>query len=114
MTMQALTHGFKPAPFFTGQNVEFISHPLYSPDLAPNDFSLFPHIKKQMQGQRFSSLEDIVVVFKDHVLEVSQSEWKKPTQMMVVHQNILGTIMLKNDKLFHGNIRFQLAIPEIC
>ena len=61
----------------TGQNVELMGHPPYSPDLAPNDFSLFPHIKKKMRGQRFSSPEDAVEAFKNHVLEVSQSEWKK-------------------------------------
>lgn len=63
--------------FLTGQNVELMSHPPYSPDLAPNDFFLFPHIKKKMRGERFSSPEDAVEAFKNHVLEVSQSEWKK-------------------------------------
>ena len=58
------------------QNVEFMSHPLYSPDLAPNDFSLFPHIKKKMHDQRFSSPEDTLEVFKNHVLEVYQPVWR--------------------------------------
>ena len=31
----------------TVQNVEFKGHPPHSPDLAPNDFSLLPHIKKK-------------------------------------------------------------------
>ena len=39
---------------------------------------------------------------------------KKQTQMMVVHQNILSIVMLKNVKLFYGIVRFQLATPEIC
>ena len=30
----------------TGQNFELMDHPPYSADLAPNDFSLFPHIEK--------------------------------------------------------------------
>ena len=47
------------------------------PNLAPNDFFLFPHIKKEMRGQRFSSPEDAVEAFKNHVLEVFQSEWRK-------------------------------------
>ena len=33
--------------FLTGQNVELMGHPPYSPDLAPNEFFLFPHIKKK-------------------------------------------------------------------
>ena len=44
----------------SGQNVELMSHLLYSPDLAPNDLSLFSHIKKKMRGQRFSSPDDTV------------------------------------------------------
>ena len=51
------------------QNVELVGHPPYSPDLAPNGFSLFPHIKKKMRGQRFSS--DTVEVFQNQVLETS-------------------------------------------
>ena len=52
---------------------------------------------------------DIVGVLKNYVLEVSQPEWKKQTQMMVVHQNILSTAVLKNDKLSNGNLRLHLA-----
>ena len=63
--------------YLTGQNIEIMGHPPYSPDLAPNDFFLFPHIKNKLRGQRFSSPEDAVEAFKNHVLEVPQSEWKK-------------------------------------
>ena len=34
---------------------------------------------------------------------------EKQTQMTVVRQNILSTIMLKNVKLAYGNVRFQLV-----
>ena len=30
-------------------------HPPYSPDLAPSDYHLFPGLKKQLKGRRFSS-----------------------------------------------------------
>ena len=56
--------------FLTGQNVELMGHPPYSPDLAHNDLSLFPHIKKKTGGQRFSSPEYAVEAFKNHILEV--------------------------------------------
>ena len=32
-----------------------MSHPPYSPDLALNDFFLFPYVKNKMSGQRFST-----------------------------------------------------------
>ena len=36
------------------------------------------------------------------------------TQTMVVRQNILSNLLLKNDKLSNEDVRLQLAIPEIC
>ena len=50
----------------TGQNVELMAYPLYSPNLTSKDFSLLTHIKTNMRGQRFSSPEDTVGVFKNH------------------------------------------------
>jgi len=35
------------------------SLPLYSPDLAPSDFHLFPKLKEHMKGQRFSCDEEV-------------------------------------------------------
>ena len=32
---------------------------------------------------------------------------------MIVRQNILSSIMLKHVKLSYGNVRFQLATPEM-
>lgn len=34
-----------------------VSHPPYSPNLAPFDFAMFPNIKSQLKGQRFASLQ---------------------------------------------------------
>jgi len=32
-----------------------LDHPLYSPDLVPSDYHLFPGLKKQLKGRHFSS-----------------------------------------------------------
>jgi len=37
------------------QGSQFLDHSLYSPDLAPSDYHLFPGQKKQLKGRRFSS-----------------------------------------------------------
>ena len=59
-------------------STQTMAHTTYSPDLASNDLLLIPHIKKKLRGQRFSSPEDSVEASsKNHVLEMSQSEWKK-------------------------------------
>lgn len=63
--------------FLSTQNIELMGHPPYSPDLAPNDFFLFPKIKHKLRGQRFSTPEEAVDAFKTHVLELPLSEWKK-------------------------------------
>ena len=59
--------------FLSTQNIDLISHPPNSPDLAPNDIFLFPYVKNKMSGQRFSTPEKSVVEFRMHVLEIPQS-----------------------------------------
>jgi hypothetical protein len=39
--------------------VEVLSHPLYSPDLAPSDFHFFPHLKGDLKGNHFTSDEEL-------------------------------------------------------
>jgi len=34
-------------------------HPTYSPDLAPCDFFLFPHMKGQKKGTRFADVREV-------------------------------------------------------
>jgi hypothetical protein len=36
-----------------------IPHPLYSPDLAPGYFFLFPKVKLKLKGRRFNSIEEL-------------------------------------------------------
>ena len=54
-----------------------MSHPPYCPDLAPNDFFLFPYVKNKMKGQHFSTPQKAVDAFRMHVLEIHQSESQK-------------------------------------
>lgn len=49
----------KVQQFLTSRNITTLSHPPYSPDLAPLDFWLFPKLKKPMKGHRYEDLEDI-------------------------------------------------------
>jgi hypothetical protein len=36
-----------------------VSHPPYSPDLAPCDFALFPKLKMKLKGWRFETVSGI-------------------------------------------------------
>ena len=38
------------AEWFAANNIQRLAHPPYSPDLAPADFFLFPHVKEQLAG----------------------------------------------------------------
>jgi len=42
-----------------GYSWEVLPHPPYSPDMSPPDFDLFPKLKINMCGVRFSTLEDL-------------------------------------------------------
>lgn len=59
------------------KNIEIMSHCPYSPDLSPNDFFLFPNVKQKMRGQRFSSPQEAVEAFQNHVFEIPTLEWRK-------------------------------------
>ena len=44
---------------------ELLSHPPYSPDLAPSDYHVFRSLKDSLRGQRFGCDEEVVYVIND-------------------------------------------------
>jgi len=42
-----------------GYSWDVLPHPLYSPDMSPSDFDLFPKLKINMRGVRSSTMEDL-------------------------------------------------------
>ena len=98
MTMRPLTHRLKQEPFLTGQNVELMG------------ISRTALTRHPMQQNAWST------IFVTRRLCWSV---QKPlnrcgkTHSMVVHQNILSTVMLKTVKLSYENARFRLSTPDI-
>ena len=45
--------------FLATKQITVLEHPAYSPDLAPNDFFLFPKIKEILKGRHFDDTEYI-------------------------------------------------------
>ena len=41
--------------FLASEKVKVVNHPLYSHDLSPCDFLLFPRLKKMLSGNKFTS-----------------------------------------------------------
>ncbi len=70
--------------FLRKKGVELIPYPTYSPDLAPNDFFLYPTLKRSLKGWRFSSINEIETavlgglqrISKDGFQEVFE-QWQK-------------------------------------
>ena len=45
--------------FLATKQITVLEHPVYSPDLAPNDFFLFPKLKEILKGRNFDDIDDI-------------------------------------------------------
>lgn len=45
--------------FLASKQITVLEHPPYSPDLAPNDFFLYPKIKEILKGRHFDDIQDI-------------------------------------------------------
>ena len=52
---------------------EVLPHLLYSPDMSPPDFDLFPKLKMNMRGVRFSTLEGLSVSVTRRVRQLNCS-----------------------------------------
>ena len=61
--------------FLEEKNVQLVAHPPYSPDLAPNDFFLFPKVKRQLKGKKFQTPEDARRFFDAIVSGLPESTW---------------------------------------
>ena len=46
---------------------EVLPHPLYSPDMAPSDFYLFPKLKSNLSGTQFGSNEGVMTVVNEYL-----------------------------------------------
>jgi hypothetical protein len=47
-----------------------LPRPLYSPDLAPCDFSCFPRLKEKLRGHQFQSAEEIVTATREAIQDI--------------------------------------------
>lgn len=55
---------------------DILSHPPYSPDLAPSDFYLFRSLQNSLHGKKFNSLEDCQKHLVDFIDRKSETFWK--------------------------------------
>ena len=70
--------------FLTKKKIPVLPQPLYSPDLAPCDFYLFPKLKLKLKGHRFGTIEQIQKTVTDNLHTLTENDfqycceqWKK-------------------------------------
>jgi histone-lysine N-methyltransferase SETMAR len=56
---------------------EEVNHPPYSPDLAPSDYFLFSHLKKDLRGKRFESDQELVQMVTEWFDSKDETFYKK-------------------------------------
>ena len=61
--------------FLAASNVQLVTHPPYSRDLAPCDWFLFPSVNRQLKGRQFQNAEDARAFFEGFILDIPQSTW---------------------------------------
>lgn len=61
--------------FLEENHVQLVTHPPYSPDLAPCDFFLFPQVKRQLKGKQFQGVEDARGFFEGVISDIPDSTW---------------------------------------
>ena len=61
--------------FFAENSIQLVTHPPYSPDLAPCGFFLFPTVKEKIRGTKFDSPGEAVEAFREEIFNTSDEKW---------------------------------------
>jgi len=62
---------------------ELLSHPPYSPDLAPSDFHLFRHLKDSLNGQAFEDDNAVIMAINEWIEEQEQNFFLEGVKTLV-------------------------------
>lgn len=66
---------------------EQLNHPPYSPDLAPSDYYLFRHLKKQLRGKRFEDDKELKSATEHWLESVGENFYLKGIEELHVRWN---------------------------
>ena len=78
--------------FLASEKVKVLNHPLYSPDLSPCDFFLFPRLTKMLSGNKYTSRSSLgsaiyqclqQIPKEDYMYLYAFSNWVKRLQKCV-------------------------------
>jgi len=72
----AAAHRAQQTTFWLNDNgVHLMTHPPYSPDLAPCDFFIFNRVKTPLRGIRFGEPQEAVAAFQHQMNQISAPDW---------------------------------------
>ena len=71
--------------FLTQKNVTTLYHPLYSPDLSPPDYLLFPKLKMKLKVLHFVDGAEIQEAISDELKKVQKEEFLAAFQKLYDH-----------------------------
>lgn len=61
---------------------DIIDHPPYSPDLAPSDYRLFPKLKEDLRGKKFSTNDEVMCAVNEWFDTVEQNFFQDAIEML--------------------------------
>jgi hypothetical protein len=71
--------------FLTQKNVTTLYHPLFSPDLSPPDYFLFPKLKMKLKGLHFVDVAETQEAITDELKKVQKVEFSAVFQAVSDH-----------------------------
>jgi len=75
--------------FLAQRKVTVLDHRLYSPDLAPADYFLFPKVKSHLKGHLFDSISDIQKAMTSTLNTIAKDNFYKGIQKLYDCANLL-------------------------
>jgi hypothetical protein len=84
--------------FLAKYEMAVIPHPLYSPDLAPCDFLLFPKMKLKLKGRQFDTIEEI----QAELQSASHTDRKGLPGSIPKMEDMVGLVSASRRKLLRG------------
>ena len=73
--------------YLTQMGIKMVPHPPYSPDLAPCDFWLFPKLKENLRGNRYSTIEDMKEAVMRVLNTLTQEDFQGAFQKLLERYN---------------------------
>ena len=65
-----------------------LSHPSFSPDIAPSDYHLFSNLKRFLRGQTFSSDDKVIITVEDYLNDFDLEFFVKAFRVYEIAGNV--------------------------